>query len=84
MKIVNWHGVIYRLSDRNYLKLLRQIANDQPAAIDTLGKQIAVIHETLTDMRADEAQSLLDWENEQGRRRTRDRAIDKVLGGSQK
>lgn len=60
MKHITYWGGIYRMSDRNYLRLLRTIAKGEDVAIDRFGKQIAVHEADITDMTADNAKFELD------------------------
>jgi hypothetical protein len=61
MKHVMLMGYVYRLSNRNYIKLLRLIAKDQSFDLDTLGRQVCSLDKNVTDMQAGDAQMELDW-----------------------
>jgi len=61
MKIISQMGYLYRLSDRNYRKLLVAIAHEQPYDLDQLGKPYGSIDKNITDLQPGDAQMELDW-----------------------
>ena len=61
MKIINEMGYLYRLSDRNYQRLLGEIARGDTYDLAKLGKPIGHITQNITDMSAEDAQEQLRW-----------------------
>jgi hypothetical protein len=61
MKHIMLMGYVYRLSERNYLRVLRALAADKSFDLDALGTQVCAIDLNVTDMDAGDAQHELDW-----------------------
>jgi hypothetical protein len=61
MRYVVDMGYIYRLNERNYRRMLQQIAEGETVNLLTLGKLVGGIDRNITDMDADDAQMELDW-----------------------
>lgn len=61
MKFVTWYGHVYRLTNRNYVSLLRAIAEEQPYELERLGHHVAVLDQDVTDMSAENAKDLIDY-----------------------
>lgn len=59
-KLVANMGAIYRVSDRAYRRILKQIVAEENYDLDKEGKFIGYFERNLTDMDAEEAQSILD------------------------
>lgn len=55
MRFVSYYGDVYRLSDRNYRKLLRLIKDEQEFNLNAMGKRVAENIMSVTDMTAEQA-----------------------------
>jgi hypothetical protein len=60
MKIVSSMGALYRLSERNYRKLLRLAAADEPYNLALLGTRIGTLDLNVTDLSPEEAAGTLE------------------------
>lgn len=59
-QLVKCMGGVWRLSDRAYKKVLKQIVNNEDFDLDKEGKFIGDFAKDVTDMDAEEAQMILD------------------------
>jgi hypothetical protein len=58
-RLVENMGMVWRVSDRSYRKLLRAIACDEPWDMDSLGKYLGTV-ERVSDLSAEEADDRLN------------------------
>ena len=63
MKYVTCFGAVYRISERNYLRLLRAVAAGEGADLDKHGARPVgfTIHRDVTDITEEEAQEDLEY-----------------------
>jgi hypothetical protein len=60
MKLITHMDTVYRLSDRNYRRLLRAIAAAEPFTVSAYGRDLGTIDKNISDMEPDEAQGTLN------------------------
>lgn len=59
MKLVSSWGEVYRMSDKHYRKMLKQLAKDGEVNLNDYGKPIGYIDADITDMTQEEAEDKL-------------------------
>lgn len=60
MVLVVSYGAVYRVTDRNYKKLLEGVAAGEGYDVDRLGNNLGTYTVDLSDLTASEAQDLLE------------------------
>jgi hypothetical protein len=65
MKIVTNMGYVYRLSEKAYRRVLRQISQDKNIDLDKEGTLLGCIESDVTDLSAEEAKDLLELQRKE-------------------
>jgi len=60
MKLVTCNLGVYRLSDRNYKRMLVNIANEDDSEIENLGTWVGVVETDISDLDAHSAKIMLE------------------------
>lgn len=67
MKLVTCMGGVWKLSDRNYKRYLRQVASGKEWNLNDFGRNLGFIDLNVTDIEPEAAQDLLKGEEPSGR-----------------
>lgn len=57
---VAWFGMLWRMTERNYKRLIKRIAADEPWGLNDFGTYVGDLEFDVTDATAEDAQDKLD------------------------